>query len=256
MTFNNSSSLRQRSDVPVIAHESHFGAASRWQEFAQDDAYGYIMTDLPRGDRQAFWRSGEETVSRELLPLIKKYEVDYGSAIEIGCGVGRLVFPLATHFKRVLGLDISPEMVRQASVLATQRKVTNASFLSLPEFQETISELHISDAKVDFIYSLIVFQHIADFGVIENYLKLVSQLLSFQGIAYLQFDTRKQSVAYRVRNLLPDFILPSFLRHGIRRIRRTPEDLEVAFADASLDTVENLAVNTEYNCYVLRKSSS
>jgi hypothetical protein len=59
------------------------------------------MTDLPQGDRQEFWRSGEIAVSEELLPVIRGNAMPFGTALEIGCGADLLVFPLANHFERV-----------------------------------------------------------------------------------------------------------------------------------------------------------
>jgi len=229
-------------------------AESRWDEFARIDAYTYIMTALPRGDRHAFWQSGETVVSEELLPAIRKNAVPAGTALEIGCGVGRLVFPLSRHFQQVLGLDISPEMVRQATALAVERNAPNARFLTLADLQLYAHDFGLTPGSVDFIYSLIVFQHIVDFRSIKDYFELVSRLLSPRGAAYLQFDTRPQDLTYRVKNSLPDFLLPRFLRRGIRRIRRTTAELESSFAENNLDLIETVGTATEYHRYVLRRS--
>jgi SAM-dependent methyltransferase len=235
---------------------SALATESPWDDFARIDAYTYIMTDLPQGNREAFWQSGESAVSEELLPVIRKNAVPLGTALEIGCGVGRLVFPLANHFERVCGLDISSEMVRQAVGLAVRKNIANARFLTLADYHSRSEDFGLTAGSVDFVYSLIVFQHIPDFRCLKDYFKLVKLLLSLRGVAYLQFDTRPQGLAYRVKNSLPDFLLPRFLRRGIRRIRRTGEELESSFGDYGLHIVENLGPATEYNRYVLRKSTS
>jgi len=229
-------------------------AESQWDEFARIDAYAYIMTHLPEGDREAFWQSGETAVSEELIPVVRKYDVPRGTALEIGCGVGRLVLPLASHFERVLGLDISAEMIRQGTALAVQKNVANARFLTLADYQCRPRDFGLTQSSVDFIYSLIVFQHIADFRSIKGYFELVRLLLSPQGVAYLQFDTRPQDLVYRVKNSLPDFLLPRFLRRGIRRIRRTVAELESGFADCGLDIIEAVGSSTDYNCYIVGRS--
>jgi SAM-dependent methyltransferase len=228
-------------------------AASRWNDFARTDAYTYIKTDLPRGDRRAFWQSGETTVSEDLLPVIRKHAVPLGAALEIGCGVGRLVFPMACHFAWVLGLDIAPEMTRQAAALAAEKKVSNVRFFTLAEYERCPGDFAQLQGSVDFIYSLIVFQHVADFSSIDAHLQLISRLLSTQGAAYLQFDTRPLTIPYRVKTALPDFVLPRFWRRGIRRIRRSADELETSFANCNLAIVESLGCRTEYHRYVLRK---
>jgi SAM-dependent methyltransferase len=229
-------------------------AESRWDQFARIDAYTYIMTHLPQGDREAFWQSGETVVSQELLPVIHKNAVPLGTALEIGCGVGRLAFPMAHCFEQVLGLDISGEMVRQATALTVEKNVVNARFFTLADYERHPGDFGLAEGSVDFAYSLIVFQHIADFRAIKNYIELVRFVLSPEGVAYLQFDTRPQGITYRLKNVLPDFLLPRFLRRGIRRIRRRVEELESSFADCGLSIIENLGPSTEYNRYVLRKS--
>jgi SAM-dependent methyltransferase len=229
---------------------------SPWDDFARIDAYTYIMTDIPQGNRQVFWQSGETVVSEELLPVICKNAVPLGTALEVGCGVGRLVFPLANHFERVFGLDISTEMVRQAVALAVQKNIANARFVTLADYESRSDDFSLTSGSVDFVYSLIVFQHIPDFRCIKDYFELVRLLLSPRGVAYLQFDTRPRGLAYRVKNSLPDFLLPRFMRRGIRRIRRTADELESSFGEYGLDIVENLGPKTEYNRYVLRKSKS
>ncbi len=252
MKFN--SDLAQHDASPSNIREGV--TESPWDDFARIDAYTYIMTDLPQGNRQVFWQSGEATVKEELLPVISKNAVPLGTALEIGCGVGRLVFPLANHFEQVFGLDISSEMVRQAVALAAQKNIANTRFLTLADYQNRSDGFSPKAGSVDFIYSLIVFQHIPDFHCIEDYFELIRLLLSSRGVAYLQFDTRPQGLSYRVKNSLPDFLLPRFLRRGIRRIRRTADELESSFGEYRLDIVENLGPATEYNRYVLRKSKS
>ncbi len=226
---------------------------SPWHNFARRDAYTYIMTDLPRGDRRAFWDSGEKTVATELLPVIEEFAVPRSTALEIGCGVGRLAVPMAQHFQQVFGLDVSDEMVSQAAANARERQLSNARFVSISELRNSAGDSLRFDARVDFIYSLLVFQHIEDFRIIQEYLRRVSSWLGEDGIAYLQFDTRPRTVLYGIRNAIPDSLLPRHLRRGIRRIRRIPAELETTFEAAGLLCVRSIGKNTEYHRYVLRR---
>lgn len=229
---------------------------SRWDEFAEADAYTYIMTDLPKGDRRVFWQSGETAVAEELLPCVRRHSVSAGVALEIGCGIGRLMFPMAHTFERVVGLDIAPEMARQGTAMAQERQVENVRFLTVTDYENGSREFIELQGRVDFIYSLLVFQHIAEFHSVQAYFHLIQRLLSNCGIAYLQFDTRKQTALYQLKSSLPDFLLPRYLRRGIRRIRRTPQELLRSFADCDLAIVEDAGAGTEYHRYVLKKRTS
>jgi hypothetical protein len=72
-------------------------------------------------------------------------------------------------------------------------------------------------------------------------------------MALLQFDTRRPTAAYRLRNALPDVFLPRPWRQGIRRIRRSPSQLAALFDDAGLQLVRELGPQTEEHVFILRK---
>jgi SAM-dependent methyltransferase len=238
------------------ARASSPATASEWNDFAKRDAYAYIMTDLPAGDREAFWKSGARTVSEQLVPVVRDNRVSPGIALEVGCGVGRLTLPMAGYFQTIVGVDISIEMVRQANAIAAERRAANVQFITLSDYDSCEANRARLDGKVDFVYSLLVFQHIDDFSLIDSHLRRISNLLCTDGIAYLQFDTRRHTLAYRLKNVVPDPALPRFLRRGIRRIRRTPGEIELSFAQNHLRIVNNIRPFSENHCYTLRKSDT
>src|SRR5690348_8261020 len=81
--------VQRRMEIP---HAAAVGRRPEWEEFAETDALGYIMTDLVGAEPQVFWDSGRNTILREVLPVITEFGVNRDTALEIGCGVGRLVF--------------------------------------------------------------------------------------------------------------------------------------------------------------------
>jgi SAM-dependent methyltransferase len=231
-------------------------ARNYWDRFAEQDPHLYILTSMKRTDPSAFWRSGEQTVSIELLPFIQTRDVRPFVALELGCGIGRLALPLARHFRQVIGVDITRGMVERASSFAKDNGIKNVSFeaISGPEdFMQNTGEFAQS---CDFIYSLLVFQHIPELSMIERYLHMIRSLLQERGVAYLQFDTRRSNILYRLKTRLPDFLLPRFWRRGIRRIRRSPAEIESCIQRAGLEIVEQLAPESEYHRYVLRLQQS
>ena len=225
-----------------------------WERFAEADPYTYILTDLKNPDPKKFWESGERTVKEELLPLIRERGIRRQIGLELGCGVGRLLFPMAREFEEMVGVDIAEGMVRRAVSYAGDNGIRNVALAAISGPEDLLHKAGEYAGKVDFLYSLLVFQHIPDFAVIEGYLHAVSELLEENGIAYLQFDTREQTLLYQCKTELPDFVLPRFWRRGIRRIRRSSTELEVCFRRAGLEIVDELNPHSAYHRYILRKA--
>jgi cyclopropane fatty-acyl-phospholipid synthase-like methyltransferase len=225
-----------------------------WERFAKEDPYTYILTGLKSSDRQDFWQSGYNTVCEEFLPLLRVQGVARRTAMEIGCGLGRLAFPLAAHFQTVVGVDVAPEMIERARRFACDNGVRNTEFFVISGPQDLINEREF-DSKVDFVYSWLVFQHIPDLETIVEYLHATSLFLNKDGIALLQFDTRPASLAYRVKSNLPDFLLPRFWRRGIRRIRRSSAEIDEGMQKAGLRIVGELSPSTDLHRYVVSKTT-
>lgn len=226
---------------------------SEWEKFAKQDPYTYILTSLQNSNLRDFWQSGYRTVRDDLLPLVREWNIPRRTAFELGCGLGRLAFPLAAHFETVVAVDIAAEMVRRARRLATDHGVTNTRFsvISGPEDLQSGNEYA---GKVDFLYSWLVFQHIPDLATIAGYLGAIGLLLNQGGIACLQFDTRPASPGYHLKTALPDFLLPRFWRRGIRRIRRSPGAIEEHLRASGLRVIEEFARSTELHRYVVCKA--
>jgi SAM-dependent methyltransferase len=225
-----------------------------WEKFAQKDPYTYVLTNLKDGDAQEFWESGRRTVEGELVPLVQARGICPGIGLELGCGPGRLVFPLAGYFLEVLGVDITEGMVRRAQQVASERAVRNVCFRTISGPEDLMRDTGKYAGRINFLYSLLVFQHIPDLPMIAGYLKAVAMLLQEDGVAYLQFDTRPKSFAYHVKCSLPDFLLPRFWRKGIRRIRRTSDELEGCMRNAGLEIIGELTPATAYHRYILRRA--
>jgi SAM-dependent methyltransferase len=227
-------------------------AGNSWERFAEQDPYLYILTSMKRTDPGVFWRSGEQTVRIEILPFLQTHGVRPFVAVELGCGIGRLALPLSRHFRQLIGVDITRGMLERACCFATDNGIKNVSFVPISGPEDFIQKAGEFAESCDFIYSLLVFQHIPELSMIEGYLHVIRTLLQERGVAYLQFDTRRSNILYRLKTRLPDFLLPRFWRRGIRRIRRSPAEIESCIQRAGLEIVEQLAPETEYHRYVLR----
>jgi len=77
-----------------------------------------------------------------------------GDALDFGCGVGRLVLPLAGHFGTVVGVDISDAYLAEAARNRDRKGVTNV------EFTDSLDDLAAQRRRFDLVHSYIVFNHI------------------------------------------------------------------------------------------------
>jgi cyclopropane fatty-acyl-phospholipid synthase-like methyltransferase len=218
----------------------------RWEQLAQENAEFYIWTDLAPGDD--FFRSGERDAHR-ILRLLSSRMPGRMSALELGCGVGRITLPMSQTFGRVTAVEIAPTMPRKLADYAAARGRTNITGRLAPEAWE-------SEGPFDLAYSRIVFQHIAEWPVIEEYFARVAKGLGKGGLFYVQFDTRRPGIAYHVRNALPDFILPRTYRRGVRRIRRRPQDVIALGSSHGLTLIEERGRDTLDDEFVFRKDTA
>lgn len=220
-----------------------------WENFANTDAEYYILTENPypsnsKEGKEFFFTSGEEQTNKLLADIREKLDFS-GTVCEIGCGVGRLLIPHARLFKNSVGVDISKTML--------DKLMKNANEMNIGNITAYLSSEPWHTNQFAYVYSFIVFQHISDFEIIEDYIMKVGNSLQENGIAKLHFDTRKRSLSYRIRNAIPDFLLPKPQKKGIRRIRRSPEKLKAVFTKANLKLVNETGQDSAHHIFILKK---
>ncbi len=204
----------------------------RWESFARADAASYIDPTLSRGASvEEFIAGGRAVVERVLEWVGEAAPGDH--ALEIGCGIGRNTVHLARHFERVDGVDVSETMVREAVArgLPENVRLHATSGRDLAPFE---------DGSFGFVFSHLVFQHVADNAVLAGYLREIARVLRKAGVAALQFDTRPASSLTKVVQALPDPLLPRIRRRGIRRHRRSAGSIRGLGQAAGLSLVREL----------------
>jgi len=113
--------------------------------------------------------------TENLLKIIQNNNNEWNNVLEIGCGVGRLLVPLADKYNKCnfYGIDISDKMLK----LAPKRKnIYYQNFKKNKNLKENI----------DFIYSVLVFQDLTHEEKIK-YIKLSYKHLKLNGILFFQF---------------------------------------------------------------------
>jgi SAM-dependent methyltransferase len=154
-----------------------------WNARAREDAHYYVAFGRKNQDGEGFFETGREQVHGLELELRRLAgAAPYGAALEIGCGPGRLLRPMAAHFREIHGIDVSDEMIARAR--ENLRGTPNAHAHHSPQ-----SNLDpVSGIAFDFIYSYAVFQHIPSREVVLGYLRQAARLLRPGGIVRAQLN--------------------------------------------------------------------
>ena len=151
-----------------------------WNELARNNYKYYIVTNYGKhisDDR--FDKSGyvdyEKYILKDEIITRKFPDKRQVCALEIGCGAGRLLKPMAKDFGTVIGTDVSDEMISRAS-----DRVSNLK--NITTIVTDGKSIPCSDNSVDFIFSYLVFQHIKEYYIIENYFKEIHRVLKPNGL--------------------------------------------------------------------------
>jgi 2-polyprenyl-3-methyl-5-hydroxy-6-metoxy-1,4-benzoquinol methylase len=151
-----------------------------WDERARQDAMHYIMTDRSDWSLAEFLQSGENDIVRFVDPFLESRRVGRESALDVGCGIGRLAVPLARRFTQVDALDISQEMIDKAKEL--HASVTNLNF----SVGSGVDLERFASDRYDLVFSYIMLQHIPDPEIIYGYLREFGRVLKPGGWTFFQ----------------------------------------------------------------------
>jgi 2-polyprenyl-3-methyl-5-hydroxy-6-metoxy-1,4-benzoquinol methylase len=134
-----------------------------WEEWGKRDPYFGVITnpkfrrnEMTADSKRDFFESGVchlrlvmATIHQQIDPQFKPKR-----ALEFGCGVGRILVPLARLADEAVGLDVSPSMLAEAQRNCDDEGIKN---VTLVRSDDVVSGL---SGTFDFIHSFIVFQHI------------------------------------------------------------------------------------------------
>jgi len=152
-----------------------------WEKLAKENSKYYIYSSNGRNiTDEEFEISGRIDYRTYILEddLIDKS----GTILDIGCGIGRITDFMSLDFNRVIGIDISGEMIRQARIRLEDRPNI--------EFFETNGELiPIKNNSIDVAFSYLVHQHIKTNEMVENNFKEVNRVLKPGGLFKVRIRT-------------------------------------------------------------------
>lgn len=172
-----------------------------WDERAKLNAPWYVDTSLEFAapDMDRFFETGRRVVTEALDPV--GGPVGTSLAVEIGCGLGRVCLALAERCDRVVGIDISPEMLRRAVPHPRVSYVVG----------DGASLGMLADGIADLVLTFTVFQHIPSPSVIEGYIAEAARILRPGGIFVFQWNNIPGSLGWSVRRA----VLSSLQRVGL-----------------------------------------
>lgn len=158
-----------------------------WNQFGQEDPYWAILTDPDKKgnkwEEESFFESGRLRTD-QVVKKIKRMKPDcsFHSALDFGCGAGRLTQGLANHFEKVVGVDIARSMIKLAS---EKNKKENCTY-----FVNEKNDLALFETAVfDFIFSEITLQHMEP-KYAKNYIVEFLRLLKSNGVAMFQIPSK------------------------------------------------------------------
>ena len=158
-----------------------------WDELGRTDPLWSVLS-LPekrggRWDVDEFMATGRAEID-DVMAWIRKLGLPTGggTALDFGCGVGRLTQALADHYSAVVGVDVAPSMLAKAREL-------NAKGARCRYVLNTRADLSIlDDTHFDFVYSNITLQHIPP-RFTRRYLAEMARVLRPGGVLVFQLPT-------------------------------------------------------------------
>lgn len=172
-----------------------------WEKFGKEDPYFGVIThdkfrksNLTDAVKAEFFESGYRYID-EVLETIRNHidpNFTIKRALDFGCGVGRLVIPLAKVAQEVTGIDVSEAMLAEAQKNCEASSLHNVTLI---KSDDSLSQLN---GSYNFIHSFIVFQHISPDRGEQIFDNLIAHLES-EGICVVHFTYGR---TYRPSRLL------------------------------------------------------
>lgn len=165
-----------------------------WSKVAEENPYWGVLseeqfrgTELSPEDTARFYASGQKFFD-DLLGFVRHhiapgFKVRRG--LDFGCGVGRLLIPLARNAEAAVGVDVAPRMLELTTQNLRAAGITNATTVCGDD------ALSLVTGSFNFVNSYIVLQHIPP----ERGVRLVGQmleLLEIGGVFSLQMTYAKE----------------------------------------------------------------
>ena len=161
-----------------------------WAKVAEENPYWAVLSDdsfrgidIPSPERDRFFRSGEQTIEWIFSVIRRHFIADFAPlrSLEYGCGVGRLLIPIARRSGEAIGVDVAPRMLELSTHNLREAAIGNARVVHRDD------PIMQGAEHFDFINSFLVLQHIPPERGYQVVADLI-RLLRPGGVAVLQLS--------------------------------------------------------------------
>jgi SAM-dependent methyltransferase len=192
---------RDNAQAAILVREPLNRVRKQWTALGEKDPFWAVLTrpgkSGGRWDQAAFFETGVQEIEKVIEAAQRISPVRFGTAVDFGCGVGRLSQALATRFEHVIGLDIAASMICEA--------------VRLNRFPDRCEYLHnvaadlalVRDKSADFLYSSITLQHVIPM-LAQRYIREFFRIVRPGGLVVFQLPSRPRSLArQRAKSAIP-----------------------------------------------------
>ncbi len=192
-----------------------------WERLARNDPLWAVLAEPEKEGNHwtidEFFAAGTREIDASLANLAHHLpKLGRGSALDFGCGVGRLTQGLGRHYEQVIGVDIATGMIELAN--RHNRTPGRVSFIHNPR-----SDLQcFATDHFDLVFSLITLQHVPP-TLIEAYVREFVRVTRPGGACYFQIPTSVPTVPQEIKrwSLYPQTMWKRLKRWTGRWLRQT-----------------------------------
>jgi len=201
-----------------------FSTDRDWEVMARGEPFWSVSTcdkfrrqNLTPENMQEFFQSGESYIETLFQMIRRKLDPKFAPerSLDFGCGVGRVLIPIARRSGQALGVDISETMLREARKQIDLAGLTNVQLI---KGDDTLSS---AEGPFDLVHSVIVFQHIP----VQRGEAIFAELLKRMrhgSVAALHFSYAKGFEPYRPTFGMRVRRVWTNIRNAIRSLRGNP----------------------------------
>lgn len=191
-----------------------------WDKFARTDPFWAVLTAPGKKGNQwreeEFFQTGVESIDAEIRSVLEHHpSLRFGTALDFGCGVGRLTQALARHFDRVIGVDISAQMLEHARHYNRHGEKADYVLNTRGDLRQFAGD------QFDFVYSLITLQHMEPVYA-RRYIAEFVRVAAPGGVILFQVPAVRDQKRPRAFTLWPDTLARRFYGYMRRRLAVEP----------------------------------